>query len=113
MLTANPLLLGSLGYGELYHQVVLPRPGAADLRPDIIAEPVGSEWAEVVELKLPHEPILIGRPDRAQLAAGLAQAVAQLREYSAYFEDRTAASAIEARGALAGGFELPPSARRL
>lgn len=95
LLTDNPLLLGSLGYGELYHQVVLPRPGATDLRPDVIAEPAGSEWAEIVELKLPREPILVGRRDRAQLAAGLMQAVAQLREYSAYFEDRAAAKAIE------------------
>lgn len=97
LLISNPLLLGSLGYADLYHQVVLPRTGAADLRPDIIAEPVGAEWAEILELKLPSEPILVGRPDRAQLAAGLAQAVAQLREYSAYFDDRKAAETIEAR----------------
>lgn len=97
LLVSNPLLLKGLGYREVYHQVVLPRENAPDLRPDIIAEPAASNWAEIVELKLPRERILVGRGDRARLSAGLAEAVAQLREYAAYFDDRSAASAVEER----------------
>jgi hypothetical protein len=51
LLSRNPLLLGSLGYGDRYYQVVLPREGASALRPDVIAEPAGSKLAEIVELK--------------------------------------------------------------
>ncbi len=96
LLVENPFLLGSLGYTEIYHQVVLPRDGAADLRPDVIAEPVGSAWAEIIDLKLPTERIVVGRNDRVAQAAGLTEAAAQLREYATYFDDRAAAAKIEA-----------------
>jgi Domain of unknown function (DUF4263) len=96
LLKQNPFLLGSLGYTEIYHQVVLPRDGAPDLRPDVIAEPADSAWAEILDLKLPSERLIVGRNDRAAQAAGLTEAAAQLRDYAAYFDDRAAAAKIEA-----------------
>ena len=96
LLEQNPFLLGSLGYTEIYHQVVLPRDGAPDLRPDVIAEPADSAWAEILDLKLPSERLIVGRDDRAAQAAGLTRAAAQLRDYAAYFDDRAAAAKIEA-----------------
>lgn len=93
----NPLFLRGLNYQKVYAQVVLPRRGADDLRPDIIAEPIDSDWAEIIDLKLPSEPVLVGRPNRARLAAGITSVVRQLQEYAAYFEERTIAQRVEAK----------------
>jgi hypothetical protein len=95
LLLSNPLFLRGLNYSHIYPQVVLPRNGASHLRPDIIAEPVDSEWAHIVDLKLPSQRVLRGRDNRASLASGLAEAVSQLREYAAYFDDRQAARRVE------------------
>jgi hypothetical protein len=97
LLMSNPLFLRGLNYSSAYGQVVLPRPGDKSLRPDIIVEPFEEEWAHIIELKLPSERILVGRPNRARLAATLHSVVAQLREYSAYFDDRRLAQITEAR----------------
>lgn len=97
LLRANPLFLNSLGFERVYHQVVLPRQDDTSLKPDIIAEPAGSEWAEILDLKLPSASLLVGRQDRAAMSAALTEAVAQLREYAAYFDDRQVADRIEAR----------------
>jgi len=95
LLRSNPLFMQGLNYKEIYPQVVLPRQGSRDLRPDIICEPFDSEWCDIVELKLPSQKILVDRPNRAHLASGLTSAAAQLREYSAYFDDRKIAERIE------------------
>lgn len=31
--------------------MVLPREGAPDLRPDLIAEPIGGRWIDIIDLK--------------------------------------------------------------
>jgi hypothetical protein len=97
LLVANPLFLRSLGYRDIYHQVVLPRTAGPNLRPDVIAEPAGSPWAEILDLKLPSAKVLVGRGDRVRMSAALSEAVAQLREYGAFFDDRRAAAQIEHR----------------
>jgi hypothetical protein len=95
VLVDNPLRLRSLGFREVYHQVVLPREGRRDLIPDVIAEPVDSDFAEILELKLPDADVVVGTQDRARLSRQVNEAAAQLREYSAYFDDRAAAEPIE------------------
>ncbi|HEU4702602.1 MAG TPA: type II toxin-antitoxin system PemK/MazF family toxin [Conexibacter sp.] len=55
----------------------------------------GSEWAEILDFKRPGASVLVGRRDRAKLSEVLADAVAQLREYGAFFDDREAAARIE------------------
>jgi Domain of unknown function (DUF4263) len=96
LLLENPLFLRGLNYGEVYSQVVLPRIGAPDLRPDLNAEPIGGRWAEILDLKRPFDPILVGGASRPRVAAALADAASQLREYQAYFDDRVLAARIEA-----------------
>ena len=95
LLRSNPLFLQGLNYKDIYPQVILPRPDSRDMRPDIICEPFDSEWCDIVELKLPSQKILVGKPNRAHLASELTAAAAQLREYSAYFDDRKMAERIE------------------
>ena len=95
LLISNPLFLHGLNYGNIYSQVVLPRGGEPDLRPDLIAEPIGDRWADIIDFKLPIDDILVGTDSRARLAAALNEAAAQLREYRAYFDDRALAKRIE------------------
>lgn len=95
LLRANPLFLRGLNYRNVYHQVVLPRAGAANLIPDVIAEPVDSEWADIIDLKLPSQKVLVGPDNRASLAHALHKAAAQLREYGSYFDDRRLAQRVE------------------
>jgi antiviral defense system Shedu protein SduA len=65
------------------------------LRPDLIVEPIGQQWADIVDFKRPLETIVVGSANRPRLASALSDAAAQLREYHAYFDDRRLASRIE------------------
>jgi hypothetical protein len=73
VLEENPLFLNSLGFERIYHQVILPRNGASDLKPDVVAEPADSEWAEILDLKLPTTSVLVGPPNRAAMSAALTE----------------------------------------
>jgi hypothetical protein len=95
LLRENPLFLRGLNYTSVYHQVVLPLEDGSSLRPDIIAEPVGQGWAEVLDLKLPTESIYVGGGARPRLSAAIAEAATQLRSYTRYFDDRALAARIE------------------
>ncbi len=95
LLRRNPLFLRGLNYRKVYPQVILPLGEGDSLRPDAIAEPIGSEWCNVIDYKLPSQRVLVGRDNRLSLAAGITEVAAQLREYSAYFDDRTIAKIVE------------------
>jgi hypothetical protein len=95
LLRANPLFLRGLNYTNVYHQVVLPLTDGSYLKPDIIAEPVGGGWAEILDLKLPTETIYVGGGDRPMLSHAINKAARQLRSYARYFEDRAAAKRVE------------------
>lgn len=97
LLLANPLFLSGLNYRSIYPQVVLPRSDGKSLRPDLIAEPADSEWADIIDLKLPTERVLVGREGQASLAAGITRVARQLQEYAAYFDDRRLAREVEIR----------------
>jgi hypothetical protein len=95
ILVRNPLFLRGLNYVECYHQVVLPLEGGHSLRPDVIVEPVAADWCDVVDLKLPSEPVFVGSGDRPRLSHAIAQAASQLRQYATWFDDRKVAKAVE------------------
>lgn len=77
-----------LNYKNVYPQIVLERAGKSVLIPDFICEPIGSEWCEILDLKIPiTKPIDVGGKDRSRLAAVIADGIAQLREYAAWFDD--------------------------
>jgi hypothetical protein len=95
LLRNNPLFMRGLNYSEVHFQVVFPRMGAKDLRPDIVAKPAGSEWWDIIDLKLPTFPILVGKENRPTLSAAISEAASQLREYAAYFENRDIAKRVE------------------
>jgi hypothetical protein len=85
-LEAHPSFLRGLNYRNIYPQLVLQRDNESSLIPDFILEPFDDAWCDILDVKLPRQKLIIGRNDRATLAAGVHEVVAQLREYSAYFE---------------------------
>ena len=66
---------------------MLQRLDGSELRPDFILEPYDDMWCDILDIKLPNQSIIVGRKDRATLAAGIHEVAAQLREYAAYFEE--------------------------
>ncbi len=95
LLRRNPLFLRGLNYRKVYPQVILPLDANNSLRPDVIAEPVDSDWCHIIDYKLPSQKVLVGRENRLSLASGIIEVASQLREYSAYFDDRTIAKHVE------------------
>lgn len=86
-LESHPNFLYGLNYENIYPQVVLEREDASPLKPDFILEPFEEGWCDILDLKLPRQKIIVGRKDRAALASGITEVIAQLREYAAYFEE--------------------------
>jgi len=86
-LKAHPHFLQGLNYTRIHSQVVLERDDGSSLRPDFLLEPAAGEWCDILDIKLPTADIIIGRRDRRTLSAAIHEVAAQLREYSAYFED--------------------------
>lgn len=94
-LEQHPTILRALGYRDIFAQVVLRRDDGTALRPDFILRPAGSDWCDILELKLPRVSAVIGARDRRSLSHGLHQLGAQLREYSRYFDDAKYARRVE------------------
>lgn len=92
----HPHLLLRDGFARLIPHPVLSI-DEGDLIPDFMLEPVGLDAANIVELKLPSERVVVGRGKRLKLAEGVMSAVAQVREYRAFFDDPTARSAFRDR----------------
>lgn len=85
-LERNPNFLKGLNYQNIYPQLVLERDDDGALIPDFILEPFDGAFCDILDIKLPKQKLLVGGKDRGQLAAGLHEVAAQLREYAAYFE---------------------------
>jgi hypothetical protein len=83
------------GYNRIYPQVILQRDDGTSLRPDFILEPVGNNWCDILDIKLPDKSVVVGGRDRKRFSASVEELIAQLREYAAYFEDSRLARRIE------------------
>jgi len=94
-LERHPNILRALGYREIFAQVVLQRDDGTSLRPDFMLRPVGNDWCDILDIKLPKPQPLVGGRDRLSLSHGLHQLGAQLREYGRYFEDERYARRVE------------------
>lgn len=79
----NDKFLKFLGYRQISAQVVLERDNASNLRPDFMALPTTGDFWDIIDIKLPQA----GGQDRMRFTHDVADLCAQLREYSAYFED--------------------------
>lgn len=83
----HPNFLRGLNYTNVYPQLVLERDHGTQLQPDFILEPYHDMWCDILDIKLPTQALIVGRRDRATLAAAIHEVAAQLREYAAYFEE--------------------------
>ena len=77
----------AMGYVNVYPQVVLQRDDGTSLRPDFILEPASRGWCDIMDIKIPRMQTVVGKRDRKTLSSYIHEVVAQLREYSAYFEN--------------------------
>jgi energy-coupling factor transporter ATP-binding protein EcfA2 len=83
-----PEFLKGIDYDKVVAHPILERAeDEGNLIPDFILQPTDKTFADIVDLKLPSEPIIVGRKDRLHFSAAVSEAIAQVREYRDYFED--------------------------
>ena len=95
----NPYLLAGTSYDRVIPHPVLARDESGPLIPDFMLEPK-DDFADVLDLKLPGVPLVTGRRDRLHPTAHVTDAIAQVREYGAYFEDPAHRQAVQDRYGL-------------
>lgn len=85
----NPHFLKGLQYNRVVAQPMLEREPeeAGNLIPDFFLQPLDSQYADILDLKLPTEKLIVGSKDRLHFSAAVHNAIAQVREYRDYFED--------------------------
>lgn len=81
----HPQLLQGIEYDKLEPHPVLVRQGAGPLIPDFMLEPAGG-FADILDLKLPDVRLTAGSKDRRRWSSKVSDAIAQVREYGAYFD---------------------------
>lgn len=94
-LESHPTIFQALGYSNIYPRLVLEREDGRRLIPDFMLEPVHDEWWDILDIKTPRKPVIVGTADRRRFSSAVCELVAQLREYGAAFEDRKLARAVE------------------
>jgi len=71
------------------------------LIPDFVLEPVErSGLADLLEIKLPSARVLVLKQSRLRFSASVVEACAQLREYSAFFDDQSNRFAVQEKYGL-------------
>jgi hypothetical protein len=92
----NPHLLAGTSYDRVVPHPVLARDEKGPLIPDFMLEPA-DDFADVLDLKLPGVQLVTGRRDRLHQTAHVTEAIAQVREYRAYFDDPAHRQAVRDR----------------
>jgi hypothetical protein len=90
-----PELLRGLDYERVIPHPVLVRKDQGPLIPDFMLEPAEGDLADVLDLKLPAATLVAGKKDRLRPSAALSEAVAQVREYQAYFDEPAHRQAVK------------------
>lgn len=84
---SRPHLLAGLDYGRVEPHPRLERLDQGVLIPDFMLEPKSGGLADILDLKKPKAKLVAGKADRLRPSAAISEAVAQLREYRAWFDD--------------------------
>lgn len=82
----HPRLLARNDHDRVLPHPVLARDEGGDLIPDFMLEPQ-NDFADILDLKLPAQPVVVGKANRLRQSAAVSEAMAQVREYRAYFDD--------------------------
>jgi anti-sigma B factor antagonist len=96
-LDRNPGLLLGHEYRHFHSKVLLEREDTGPLIPDFILQPFDQELCDLLELKLPSEPLIVGTANRKRFSGAVHAATTQLRTYRDYFEDRAKREGIFSR----------------
>jgi hypothetical protein len=96
-----PRLLAGIDYRRVVPHPILERSDSRGaLIPDFFLQPLERKYADIWDLKLPAERLIVGTRDRLRFSAGVQEAVAQVREYRDYFEDPDKRRQVELRYGL-------------
>ena len=83
----NPEFILNDEYRKAHSKVVLEKDNQETLVPDFILEPYNSErLCAILDLKLPSAKVWVLKKNRPRYSSAVYEAVAQLREYSQFFE---------------------------
>jgi hypothetical protein len=97
----HPDFLLTSDYKRAHSKIVLERTDTGALIPDFILEPVNrSQFCDLLELKSPMTPLFVMKKNRRRFSAAVLEAVAQLREYQRFFDERDSRERIHARYGL-------------
>lgn len=84
----NPEFILNDEYRKAHSKVLLEKENQKTLVPDFILEPYNSErLCSILDLKLPSAKVWVLKKNRPRFSYAVFEAVAQLREYSQFFED--------------------------
>lgn len=84
----NPDFIKNDEYKKAHPHIALSSDAAHPLIPDFVLEPVDqARLCDLLELKLPSAQIFVLKENRQRFSAAVAEACAQLREYSLYFDE--------------------------
>jgi len=86
-LETHPKFLLGQEYQKLYPQVVMEREDDGALIPDFLLQPFNKQLCDIVDLKLPTSPLIVGGYNRRRFSSAISDAAAQLRTYRDYFDD--------------------------
>lgn len=76
-------------YHKAHPHIVLTDAEHDRLIPDFLLEPVDqSALCDLLELKLPSAPVFVGKRKRIRFSAAVSDALAQLKEYERFFDEK-------------------------
>src|SRR5262249_18970007 len=84
---AHPKFLLGQEYESIHPQILLEREHDGPLIPDFLLKPFDHGFCDILDLKLPRDPIIVGQHNRERFSAAIYEAAAQLRRYRDYFEE--------------------------
>lgn len=92
----NPEFILNEDYKSAHSKVVLTDERGGKLIPDFLLEPTDQDsLCDLLELKTPSQKIFSLKKSRMRFSAAVMEACAQLREYSAFFDEERHRKAIE------------------
>lgn len=97
----NPHFLKNLDYSRVIPHPILKRTEEeSPLIPDFFLQPLGSKFADILDLKLPTTKVIVGKKNRRRFSVDVHEAIAQVREYRDYFEDTNKRRLVEQKYGL-------------
>jgi len=98
----NPAFLLQEGHVRARPHLALEgEPDGSNMIPDFFLEPEEQDgFADVLEIKLPSSGVFVKKQSRLRYSAAVTEACAQLREYGAYFDEKTNREAMRKKYGL-------------